>query len=94
MVENYFIIEKEEGSAIVIVMLMLAVLTILGISSIDTSTVEMKIVRNERIYQRDFYIADSAWKDGAQWLEQKNKAPSKINTNGDFSVEELKMVRN
>lgn len=94
MVENYDVVNNEQGSAIVIALLILSALTILGISSITTNTIELKIVRNERIYQRDFYIADSGWKDGAYWLEEKSKAPSKINSDGSLSEEELKLVRN
>lgn len=72
MAKVYSIIASEEGSAIVIALLALAVLTMIGISSIDTSIIESKIIRNERTYQRDFYIADSGWKDGAYWLEQRS----------------------
>jgi hypothetical protein len=80
MVEKNFIIGNEQGSAIIYAILILAVLTILGISSTNTSEIELKIVSNERIYQRDFYIADSAWKYGAYWLDVKPKAPSKVNS--------------
>lgn len=80
MVENFFIINNENGSVIVLALLMLAVLTILGVSSTNNTNIELQIVRNERIYQRDFYIADSAWKYGAYWLEGKTKAPDKINS--------------
>jgi len=73
------IINNEKGSAIVMALIFLSILTIIGISSSVTSTIELQIVRNERIYQRDFYIADSAWKYAAYWLEANAKAPSKVN---------------
>ena len=63
------IVSNERGSAIVIAMLILTVLTILGISSINTSTIELQIVHNEKIYQQNFYQAESAAMEGAQKLE-------------------------
>ncbi len=67
------IINNEDGSAIVMAMLILAVLTILGISSINTSTTELQIVRNERIYQQNFYMAESAALEGLQSLESASE---------------------
>ena len=86
------LINNEEGSVMVMALMVLSVLTIIGLSSSTTSTIELQIVRNERIYQRDFYIADSAWKYAAYWLEAKPKAPSKVNPSllGDSG----KVVRN
>jgi hypothetical protein len=94
LVKKNLIIDNEQGSAVVYAVLMLAVLSILGISSTNTSTVEMKIVGNERIFQRDFYIADSAWQYGAYWLDAEPVVPSKINEDGSYSPEQLKLVRN
>lgn len=96
MVKAFHIIDNEEGSTIVFALLILVVLTILGISATTTSTIEFKIVHNEKSYQRNFYVADSAWNYGAYWLEVKSKPPDKINTNTNagFSPEQLKLVRN
>lgn len=65
------IINNQNGSTIVMAMLILAVVTILGISSINTSTTELQIVRNERIYQQNFYMAESAALEGLQFLESE-----------------------
>ncbi len=94
MVKDACIIDNEKGSAIIIALLALAVVTLFGISSIETSSIELKIVRNERMYQRCFYVADSGWKDGACWLEGKSEAPSIINIAPSLSDDELKIVRN
>jgi hypothetical protein len=87
-------IDNEQGSAIVVALLALAIVTLFGISSIDTSSIELKIVRNERMYQRCFYAADSGWKDGACWLEAKSKAPCTINLNPSLGDDNLNIVRN
>lgn len=62
------ILNNEEGSAIVIALLALAALSIMGISSINTSTLELQIVRNEQIYQTNFYQAEAAVLEAAQTL--------------------------
>ncbi len=80
MRDQMVILNNEKGFAIILALIMLAILTIIGISSSTTSTIELQIVRNERIFQRDFYIADSIWKYGAYWLEVQSTAPPFINT--------------
>ena len=64
-------INNENGSAIVLALIILAVLTIIGISASTTSTIELKIVRNERIDQQNFYTAEASVYEGAQRIEQE-----------------------
>ncbi len=61
-------INNEEGSTIVLALIILAILTIIGISSSTTSTIELQIVRNERIRQSNFYFAEAAAFEAAQRL--------------------------
>lgn len=60
---------NERGSALVLVMIIMAVLSIIGVSSINNTTTELTIVRNERIFQENFYKAESAVMEGLQELE-------------------------
>lgn len=69
MVKVFHIIDNEKGSAIVFSLLILVVLTILGISSVTTSIIEMKIVHNEKIYQKNFYQAESAAMEAVKRIE-------------------------
>ena len=71
---NYFfsMVNNEEGSAIVVALLALAVLSIMGISSTTTSTIELQIVRNEQIYQSHFYQAEAAVMEAAQRLASES----------------------
>jgi len=62
------VINNENGSAIVMAIIILAILTIVGISSSTTSTIELQIVRNQRIYQLNFYLAESAVYEAAHRL--------------------------
>jgi Tfp pilus assembly protein PilX len=94
MIAKKNILDSEQGSAIVFALLILTVLTIVGLSSIQTSSVELQIAHNEKMIQKNFYIAESAWKDGAYWLEDNTRAPSKVNEDQSLSEDELKIVRN
>jgi len=64
-----YILADETGSAMVMALMVLAVLTIIGISAINTSTTELQIVRNEQIYQINFYQAESSAYEAAQLIE-------------------------
>ena len=63
------ILKYEEGSVIVMALIVLVALTMIGIISTDNTVVELQIVRNETIYRQNFYKAESAVIDGAQVME-------------------------
>lgn len=60
---------NQQGSALIIVLIVMAVLTIVGLSVINTATVENTIVRNERVYQENFYLAESSVNEAVQTIE-------------------------
>jgi len=64
------IVVNENGSAIVLALLILVILTILGVSSITTSTIETKIDTNDRLYKMAFYAADGGTEVGREMIEQ------------------------
>jgi Tfp pilus assembly protein PilX len=76
------IIESEKGSALLLALMMLCILTLLGISGSNTTTVDLQIASNEREYVKEFYIADSGWKAGANWLDGLAAPPAYVNTSG------------
>ena len=59
-------IKNEEGSAIVVAVMILMVVTIIGVSSTNTTTVELQIVRNDGIYKQNLYLAEAAAQEGIQ----------------------------
>lgn len=67
MVSN---LKNDDGSAIVIVLIILAALTLIGVFATNTTVVELQIVRNEAVYKQNFYRAESAVIEAAQWLEE------------------------
>jgi Tfp pilus assembly protein PilX len=66
MVSN---LKNEEGAAIVMVLIILAALTLIGVIATNTTVVELQIVRNEALYRQNFYRTESAAIEAAQWLE-------------------------
>jgi hypothetical protein len=50
---------NEQGSILVVVLLILALITIMGISGTTTTEIELQIARNDRFYKTAFYNADS-----------------------------------
>ena len=53
-------LENESGSTLILALMVLAVVTILGLFSINTSTTELAIARNDRLYTIAFYAAEAA----------------------------------
>jgi len=78
------LIKNEDGALMVITLLLLLLITIMGTSSITTSTFEVQISDNERRYQNDFYAADSGWMQAVLWLDNQDLPPSTVNTSGDI----------
>ena len=68
-IESKNILQNDKGSALLLVMIVMAALTLISLSSVNTTTVEYQIVRNERIYVDNFYKAESAALEGTRMLE-------------------------
>ena len=64
------IISNERGSALVVALLMLVVLTLMGILATSTTTVELEISGNDKLYKMAFYQADGASEAGSELIEQ------------------------
>jgi len=78
--------KNEDGMVIVATLLLLLLITIMGMSSISTSTFEVQISDNEKKYQNDFYAADSGWMQAVLWLESRISPPSTVNSSSDNIV--------
>ena len=63
-------LKNEDGSVLVLALIMLVLLTLIGISATTTSMIETKIAGNERVYKRNFYAAEAAVMQCAQNMEQ------------------------
>ena len=65
-------LNNEEGSVLILALIMLVLLTLIGISATTTSTLETKIAGNERVYKRNLYSAEAAAMECAQTMEHTN----------------------
>ena len=69
MLAQYSIhIEDKRGMATVVVLLVMTALTVLGVMSINLTTIELDIARNERDARENFYLAEGAAMEGIQRL--------------------------
>ncbi len=80
------ITNNQQGSVIIMAVIILAMLSIIGIAATNTSIFESKIVGNDHRYQIEFYVADSGWKQGAMWLESLAGPPAEVNPGTDRVV--------
>ena len=71
MFKIFGIADNQEGSAIILSILVLVILSIVGFSASRISTTEMQIVRNDGTYQQRFYLAESGAVEAAQRLENE-----------------------
>jgi Tfp pilus assembly protein PilX len=65
-------LNNEEGSAIIIALIILVLLTMIGITATDNTVIELQIVRNEAIYRQNFYKAEGSVIELAQIMEVNN----------------------
>jgi hypothetical protein len=63
------ILNNEDGYVIVVAILILALLTIIGTSSTQTTTVELQIVRNDLVHRDQLYRAEAAAMQAVQWID-------------------------
>ena len=77
------ILKNEEGTVIVVALLILVMLTIIGISGTNTTVTELQIVGNDARYRQNFYRAEGAVMEAAQMLEN---APTNILEDRTFNT--------
>ncbi len=66
MLKKVSFYNNEEGSAILIALMILIVLTIIGVTSSNRTIMELNIVRNEGIYKQNLYLAEAAAQEAVQ----------------------------
>jgi hypothetical protein len=66
----FTVINNERGSALVVALLMLVVLTLIGISASTTTNFELQIAGNDKLFKTAFYAADGATEMGGELIEQ------------------------
>jgi len=74
--KNMEMLGNEEGSVLIVALIMLVLLTIIGISASSTSNIEIQISGNEKIFKQNFFRAEAAAMHGVQGLEDTDLAAS------------------
>ena len=64
-------IANDRGSALVVALLVLVLLTLMGISATTTSTIEVQMAGNEKVHDMAFYAAESGWQTSLNWLDRQ-----------------------
>ena len=62
---------NEKGSALILALLILVLLTLMGISATTTSTVGVQMAGSEKFYEMAFYSAESGWQRALNWLDNQ-----------------------
>jgi type IV pilus assembly protein PilX len=82
---------KQNGVALFISLVLLLVLTIIGISSVQTTSLEVRMTRNEHDSMLAFQAAESALRDAEAQLEGVTSLANFTDTgdNGRYNVADL-----
>lgn len=64
-------IANDRGSALILALLVLVLLTLMGISATTTSTIEVQMAGNEKFHEMAFYAAESGWQEALNWLDRQ-----------------------
>ena len=100
MKEIKLILTNDKGSAILVALMILVLLTIIGMAATQNSNTELKITTNSQLYKMAFYAAESGWQDMAVWIVQNNPPETSSSRSGtigsdtayDVIAESLKAV--
>jgi type IV pilus assembly protein PilX len=65
-------LKNDDGSLMIVSVVILVLLTIAGVSATRTSSVEMQIAGNERTYKENLYKAEAAAMESARRLEDED----------------------
>ena len=69
-------LKNEEGSVIIMALIVLVALTMIGIVASDNTVVELQVVRNESIYRQNLYKAESAVTEAAVFMDNNDLTAS------------------
>jgi len=65
-------LNNEDGSVLVLALIMLVLLTLLGIAASRTSSIDIQIAGNDIIYKKNLYMAEAGAMEAAQRLENND----------------------
>ncbi len=75
--------KNEEGSVLIISLIMIVLLTLLGITATRTSTIEVQIATNDKFYKQNLCVADGTVMECVQTLENAGPAVKEMTIGRD-----------
>jgi len=84
---------NQNGSVMVIALMLMALLTLLGVSAINSATIEIQIAGNERSYKQNFYKAEAAAIEAIQIIQNSNKSQLEAGLIKGI-IKDVKMTKN
>jgi len=72
--EKKYLLKNEKGFVLVVALVLLGLLSLLGVAVTNTSRIEVQIAANNRAYTQNFYLADSAAREGIAFLNGNIKS--------------------
>ena len=67
--------QRQQGAALVVGLIMLALMTIIGLTAVQSSIVENRIATNTYDKQLSFESAEAAQRDAEAWLDEQEEHP-------------------
>ena len=64
---------RERGSIIIIALILLILVTLMGVSMTQTTSIELQVAGNERDYKQTFYLAEAAVMEAVQRMDNASK---------------------
>jgi hypothetical protein len=83
-------LKDETGSVLIVALMIVVLLTIIGISASTTSTIDIQIAGNEKLYKIAFYAADGGTELAHELLEENICCPTGFSNsiiNGEIAIE-------
>jgi Tfp pilus assembly protein PilX len=71
---------SQEGSIIIVALVLLVLVTLMGVSITQITSVEIRVAANERDYKRVFYLAEAAVMEALQRMENADPQDLKTST--------------
>ena len=69
---NLYLLRNEEGSVLLVAIMILILLTLIGFAATNTTSIEISISGNEKVYKQNFYMADGAVSEAIQRIQNEN----------------------
>ena len=75
MINRYSVTQRQTGAALAVALILLLILTILGVSTMSTASMEMRMAANNRFRENAFQLAETGIETAIQQFNAKSHLP-------------------